>query len=73
MAKFEIGEKVQIKVNPRNNPALFLKEHNGEIVTIKKYSPFLNAYMVEEYPADIIGPYKIPSYIGERALKALEK
>jgi ribosomal protein L21E len=73
MAKFEIGEKVQIKVSPSNNPALFLKEHNGEIVTIREYNPFYKAYMVEEYPADIIGPYTIPSYIGEGALKALEK
>lgn len=73
MAKFEIGEKVKISANPKNNPAAFILEHNGETVTIRKYSPFYRAYMVEEYPADTVGAYIIPHYISERALKALEK
>lgn len=45
--KFKVGQKVKIiKAHPTSSTGVH--EHQGEIVTIKKYVPWCNAYEVEE-------------------------
>lgn len=46
--RFSVGEKVKIRA--RKTSSTGVKEHDGEIVTIKKRCPFTWAYWLEELP-----------------------